>query len=145
MQQRITSVNRPKLQFQFWRGHSKSLQFRCTNKSLQSKQQMGAANTPSCPPWCHHCIGGLCILQFINNHNKYPSNCKLQRCQWSKFVKKSESNFLNSAKYPENWLVVCVCGCLSRHSKRGPESIFLHSKWEHFDKARSKFQSSLCD
>ena len=35
--------------------------------------------------------------------------------------------------------------CSARHSKRGPESIFLHSKWGHFDKARSKFQSSLCD
>ena len=42
--------------------------------------------------------------------------------------------------------VGCVCGgCSARHSKRGPESIFLHSKWGHFDKARSKFQSSLCD
>ena len=39
-----------------------------------------------------------------------------------------------------------VCVCVFGPAFKGRTRInFLHSKWGHFDKARSKFQSSLCD
>ena len=40
----------------------------------------------------------------------------------------------------------CVCVCVFGPAFKARTRInFLHSKWGHFDKARSKFQSSLCD
>ena len=68
--------------------------------------------------------------------------------------KKKNNNNNNKTKQKQKTVCVCVCVCVCGGGgvgafgpafKARTRVNFLHSKWGHFDKARSKFQSSLCD
>ena len=87
------------------------------------------------------------ILTCFVGHFEWVSQLALQLCYFNIFFLSFRQGCTGiGKKYVSLCVGVGVCVCAFGPAFKARTRVnFLHSKWGHFDKARSKFQSSLCD